>query len=399
MNICIVTLPKISPLNGGVENVCFNLAQHIARKKEHKIFSLYIQEDKNTPEIEQVEYVQLPPLSECLQVHHVHVFQRFLRDNSIDIVWLHSPGYPLSTLIKRATTGTKAKIVSIYHSSPYTILREVGDRHDLYQYRCIHHGELIPYLLLLLKLPLIYLNAIRKTRMAFNVMLDSSDYIALLSSHYISEFVLLSGCRNRNKLHYVTNPIVSPEIPICSTNKKNQLLVVCRHEYKHKRLDRILRIWKKIQHQHSDWKLVILGDGPAHQEYKDYAKRLELQRVTFAGKQKPDSYYAESKIICMTSSWEGLPMVLIEAQRYGCVPIAYESFSALQDIIIPGKTGICVKPFQQNEYISYLSMLMEDDALLKRLAQNSIQHSTNFSIEKVATRWIQIFKSTQSVQN
>ena len=94
-------------------------------------------------------------------------------------------------------------------------------------------------------------------------------------------------------------------------------------------------------------------------------------------------------------------MVLIEAQRYGCVPIAYESFSALQDIIIPGKTGICVKPFQQNEYISYLSMLMEDDALLKRLAQNSIQHSTNFSIEKVATRWIQIFKSTQSqsVQN
>lgn len=44
----------------------------------------------------------------------------------------------------------------------------------------------------------------------------------------------------------------------------------------------------------------------------------------------------------MTSIWEGLPMTLIEAMHYGCVPIAFDSFAALYDLIDNGNNGFII---------------------------------------------------------
>ena len=45
-------------------------------------------------------------------------------------------------------------------------------------------------------------------------------------------------------------------------------------------------------------------------------------------------------------------MVLIEAQMHGCIPVAYDSFDTLHEIIEHGKTGFAVKSFNKHEYIS-----------------------------------------------
>ncbi len=398
MNICLVSIPKISPLNGGVENVCYNLAQHLANTGTHKIYSLYVKKDQSTPECPKVEYHTLPAIQECMQHQHIEALHHFLEERDIDIIWVHTPTTIFSDYIKAAAEGTLAKIVSIYHSSPYSILREIGDRHDLAFYRFRYHREIAAYICLLIKLPLSYINAYRKTRKLLQSLLRTSNVVSLLSPRYIDEFTRLSGCRDKIKLSSVTNPVLTSEFAYNPKKKKNQLLVVCRHEWKNKRLDRILRIWKAIQHIHPDWQLVILGDGPAHQEYREYADKLKLQRIYFKGKQKPDPYYAESKIICMTSSWEGLPMVLLEAQRYGCVPIAYESFSALRDIIIPGETGFCIPPFKQIQFIQALHQLMQDDNLWLQMARRNVEHASQFDISKIVTKWLSIFQSLTSKQ-
>ena len=43
-------------------------------------------------------------------------------------------------------------------------------------------------------------------------------------------------------------------------------------------------------------------------------------------------------------------MVLTEAMQYSCVPIAYNSYESLDDIIQHGKNGFKVKPFKINEF-------------------------------------------------
>ena len=105
----------------------------------------------------------------------------------------------------------------------------------------------------------------------------------------------------------------------------------------------------------------------------------------------PEPYYSESKIICLTSGWEGLPMVLIEAQRHGCVPISYKSFAALPDIITDGQTGYMVPAFKKNQFISKLTRLMTNASLLEEMAKNCIIHSKRFSVETIANQWIKLF--------
>lgn len=69
------------------------------------------------------------------------------------------------------------------------------------------------------------------------------------------------------------------------------------------------------------------------------ACKLNLRNIEFKGTQPSEPYYAESSVLCMTSTYEGFPMVLIEAQQYGCVPMAFDSFEAVHDIIEDGENG------------------------------------------------------------
>lgn len=52
-----------------------------------------------------------------------------------------------------------------------------------------------------------------------------------------------------------------------------------------------------------------------------------------------------ASILCMTSTIEGLPMVLLEVMAAGCVPIVYGSFAAAEDVITNGENGYVVEPF------------------------------------------------------
>ena len=101
------------------------------------------------------------------------------------------------------------------------------------------------------------------------------------------------------------------------------------------------------------------------------AAKMSIKNVIFMGhSNKVSEYYNKSKIFLMTSIWEGLPMTLIEAQHYGCVPIVYDNFDALKDIIINGKTGFIITPNDRVNFVSTLRMLMERPQLLQNISNN-----------------------------
>lgn len=73
----------------------------------------------------------------------------------------------------------------------------------------------------------------------------------------------------------------------------------------------------------------------------------------------------------MTSNFEGFPMVLTEAMQFGCVPVAFNSFEAIADIIIPEKTGELVTPFSIKEYKEKLSLLIENVTYRRKTISSS----------------------------
>ena len=152
-------------------------------------------------------------------------------------------------------------------------------------------------------------------------------------------------------------------------------------------------VWKKLQEQLPDWNLVIVGDGPFSNEMKQLSKKLSLQRVEFAGFANPIKYYKESSIFCLTSNHEGWGLVLTEAMQFGCVPIAFDSFESIHEIIEDGKNGFLVKPFDIDKYADKVLRLADNFKV--DYVMNSMER---LMPENVVKLWIRLFNSEMKCQ-
>ena len=182
---------------------------------------------------------------------------------------------------------------------------------------------------------------------------------------------------------------ISEELP----QKKKELLFVGRMSFFEKRPDYLLRVWAKLEKRFPAWSLRFVGDGDYLPALKELAGTLGLERVRFEGFQKPEPYYREASIFCLTSVYESFGNVLVEAAAFGCVPVAFDSFAAARDIIDDGENGRLVPAFDLDAYAETLARLMSDDALRERLAKNALaQIPAKFSPEKIGDMWEALFR-------
>ena len=81
---------------------------------------------------------------------------------------------------------------------------------------------------------------------------------------------------------------------------------------------------------------------------------------------------------------------MIEAERSGCVPVAYNSYPAAQELIEDGKNGVLINPFDEDEYANQLMKLMRDDELLRKMRKAGIEKSNEYTIDKIMSQWIEL---------
>jgi len=194
------------------------------------------------------------------------------------------------------------------------------------------------------------------------------------------------------KVVAISNPASFPRAEVDFSQKKRELLFVGRMENGQKRVDLLLKIWAKLEARFPDWSLRLVGDGNDLPANKKLAESLGLRRAFFEGFQNPEKYYREASIFCMTSAYEGFGMVLVESAAFGCVPVAFDSFAAVRDIISDGENGVLVPAFDLDAYAEKLAQLMSDDALRERLAQTALsQIPEKFSPKKIVAKWENLF--------
>lgn len=86
-----------------------------------------------------------------------------------------------------------------------------------------------------------------------------------------------------------------------------------------------------------------MGIGSDLDSYKQYVRKHQLKQVSFRGLQVPEEYYRQASIFMMTSKSEGWGLTLTEAQQYGCVPIAFDTYASLHEIITDRFNGFIIK--------------------------------------------------------
>ena len=234
----------------------------------------------------------------------------------------------------------------------------------------------------------------RKIRIEkYRVIYNHYHAFTVLCEAYKDELTQALQLTDNHKLKAISTPIPSVSTPY-SLQKENVLLYVGRMSYKDKRVDRLVSIWEMIYEQFPDWQFFLVGDGKELPKLRAMVEERSLPRITFVGKTDDIyPYYNEAAINCLSSQIEGFPLMLIEAQQAGVIPVAFACSAGVREILSPdAENGRLIPPFDLDAYAEALATLMSDEPLRKQMQQNVLKKARLYNIEEIVKQWDSLFK-------
>ncbi len=375
-NILFIGL-SLDPTIGGIERVSYTLAQSFS-EKGYKSYFLFCNKDSDLFPSEIKEKFDLGGSADSLYDQ----FYRFIHDKKIDIVICQNVHYTaFHAVYAKIKLNCNIKLITVLHFNPDRWINKNIPGCTTFR---VYMRELLRSAYFLIR---------NHYKEELEGMYKISDKTVLLSERYIPVFTKVYHTEdNGEKLISIVNPCSFREYKRDHV-KENIVLVVARMEEQQKRISNILKIWREIYASTENWKLVLVGDGPSLGLYKQMAKRFGLTNVEFAG-YSPDvsQYFRKSKIFLTTSIWEGMPVAVLEALHYGCVPIAFDSYAALPDVVEDGKNGFIVELHNLEEFGRKLRILMEDEELRETMADNgALDIESKFDLPLIRDQWISLF--------
>lgn len=386
MNILFTSSTPFHPLRGGVGRVTDTLCKEL-QKRGYQVF--YLNADWVAEERKKYKYpapVTILPIKNIDDAQCVISYRKYLTENKIDVVINQDALY---VDFYNNVGDLPIKVISVIHNNPL-----MNYNHLLNDLLTLRNNSLLERMKRIVRC-LLYLRVKKQLKeyidKRFGNIILSSDKILMLSPYYVQSLKNL-GISVENKFDYVYNPNSFP-LQTSLFKKKKEIIYVGRLDNRSKKVGRLIKVWSKVGKKYPDWNLTIVGDGPDRNQLEVLKKKYQVGNLTFEGFQSPIEYYKRASIICMTSSFEGFPMVLVEAMQFGCVPIAFDSFEAIHDVIIPEKTGELVKPFKIKDYINKLSNLIDDDTKRTTMSDAASMYVARFDVKTIADRWEYILET------
>ena len=385
MNIVFAYPTGLNPQKGGVERITDIIAK-ILLKRGYTIFYLNWEREQDNYEYP-VPVIDLPS-SNLEDPNNLEVYNRFLKENRIDVI-INQHGLYEGTYFLSQVKIQNVKIISVLHSDPFGYYDHLfADLMTLRDSSIKEKVKRVARFFLYRKVKKIIHRSLVNH---YTFIQEHPQYVCLLSESYkerLEEYCDLPD----NYFISIPNPNTYENIEIIP-HKEPILLFVGRLDNRSKKLFTLIDIWYRLCKLYPQWKLIIVGDGPDVGIYKSLVKSENIKNVYFEGStNSPEYYFNQSTVVCLTSESEGFPMVLIEGMKYGCIPICYDSFSAVDDIIDDGVNGYVIPFNKQNEYICKLRYLMSlDDTSLCYMRNNAIKKSELYDINKVVFEWEKLF--------
>jgi glycosyltransferase involved in cell wall biosynthesis len=126
------------------------------------------------------------------------------------------------------------------------------------------------------------------------------------------------------------------------------------------------------------------------------ATQMQLANVTFHEPVSDiQSKYAASSIMVLPSRSEGFGMVLIEAMACGVPCVSFDCPCGPADIISDGDDGYLISNGDIEQFAAKVILLIEDEALRKRMGQSARQNVKRFLPPAIVAQWDQLFKSVR----
>ena len=385
MKLLFVLTPAFNPNNGGVQRTTYKLGKHFTEKGiEVTYFSTAF---SGHIDVEFGKLYHGPEKGGCSNKRNLKYLLTVLGQIEPDIVINQMPYEAELRSVLSANRSTIGYILlGCLRNSLFSFKSNARDI-----VRTMYHPLLFKAIDNPLALGLIQRNHRRTHARDLRRILDDHDKFILLTPKNNDELSFFVGDYKKEKVLSIPNSI--PEVFQQFSQKEKIILYVGRLNVQQKKADIILPVWERIYKQLPEWKLIIIGDGPFMENMKARIESNKLERVSLTGYQKPESYYKDAAIFLMPSAYEGFPNVIIEAQSFGLVPVAFDSYASVSWIVNNEKDAFLLPPYKIDPMADAVLKLASDPVLLEEMSNNAFENANRFTIDNVGAIWLELFKN------
>ena len=232
---------------------------------------------------------------------------------------------------------------------------------------------------------------------------DSHYYIGpKRRRHYIYQFRKLDDvvvlCQddsrkfNEYDKHFIPTVIYNPltlKQGEAATGDSKKFLTIGRFTPLHKGIDILIKAFNLFAKKNNEWHLDIVGEGGEESTFKDLIIKYQLEdRITIHPfTNLIQEYYSHAQIYVLSSRWEGMPLVLVEAMAHG-LPIISSDLPVSKEIM--GDFGMYFK----NGDIEDLAQRMEEATHIDWQAKSKEARAIaqRFDIKNIITQWKQLIE-------
>lgn len=203
----------------------------------------------------------------------------------------------------------------------------------------------------------------------------------------------------QDKISVIYNPVTTPPYQLnhedCLRNlQRKKITCVGRLEHQ-KGYDVLIRAFHLFSQHHPDWSLEIWGEGRERSKLEQLCEEKGISdRVLLPGNIKnPYDQLLKSSVFVLSSRFEGLPNVLLEAMSVGMPVIATRCKFGPEEIIQHRQNGLLVPTEDAEAIADALVVLADDPKLCKQLGQNARKINNKLHVDKIMEQWEDVINS------
>ena len=236
-------------------------------------------------------------------------------------------------------------------------------------------------------------------------LLESNDRIVAVSKA-VKEDLKEAFFINPHKVEVIYNPIdislireraqkpIEPKME--ELFEKHPVIVNVARMETQKGLHHLINIFERVNKALPQTRLVLIGDGSLRGQLEKQVLQKGLKgKVLFLGwRENPFPYVARAKLFALTSLWEGFGMVLVESMALGVPPIAFKTRGGHVEVL----ENCCPLVEYPNEelFAAKVVELLTEEEKYKELQRKVLQRVEEFSVERIADRYLTLFEEVLS---
>ena len=190
------------------------------------------------------------------------------------------------------------------------------------------------------------------------------------------------------RIRIVRNPVVTTDLAELASaptdhpwvRGERPLILAAGRLVPEKDFDTLLRAFGLVRARQPA-RLLVLGEGPLRPTLERTARELGIEEdVQLPGfDENPFRFMSRCEVFVLSSAFEGLPGVLIQAMACGAAVVATDCPTGPSEIVSPGDDGILVPVGDPQAMAASIVDLLEDPERRRRLGDRAREAAARFS--------------------